>query len=86
GGCTGQGDGNSTVLTDSEGLGVLWNDNRRLKSVAVGSHDLAVGVQVKSTVAAVGNSAVRLGHLKETTTVDRQVQRVVGGLQATGWG
>ncbi len=39
---------------------------------------------MKSTVAAVGNSAVRLGHLKETTTVDRQVQRVVGGLQATG--
>ncbi|MCY1442590.1 hypothetical protein D9M71_589650 [compost metagenome] len=39
---------------------------------------------MEAAVAAVGDCAVRHQHLEEAAAVHRQVQRVVGGLQAAG--
>ena len=80
----GNGHRHGTVLANGKGLGIGRHHNRRFQGKAAGGDDLAVGVQVKSTVTGVGRSAIGLHDLEKTAAVDGHIQRLLGGLQATG--
>ncbi len=67
---------------DRDALRALRDGDRRLHLVAAGIDHLALGIDLEAAVARIGERAVGLEDLEKAATLDRQIQRVAGVVEA----
>ena len=70
-----------SVGADADGQRIRRNRNRRIERIAVRRHHVSLVVEMEHARAGVAGLAAGHLHLKKPGSLDRQVQRIAGGVE-----